>query len=470
MEYESRRVKWYWLILFVIYSSGACYVLYSGNPLLYSHHELRGALLQSADETVSTIPTEPETLPKVGSQTFFLRFNSARTGLDPSPGVRGKGYEEYEKHEVSTGINGWTPQHILSDQSGFYITSNTPWIVAIATDGTIKWRYRFLQEPTEKGFSPPLLDEFSFFVIHPKGELVALDKQSGHIRWILPLHVNLVADPFIWRGFLILPTKGTKGIELVLINRTDGKKSDESPKLDLKAEFKISQAPGVEQIIVTADNKVLAINPETWAVNWSQTLTEPIKGPATLVENDIYVATLGAKLFKLDGSRKGKIIWETVLEKPAIHSPTVLPIMSRLSLIDAAGALSTVDMKTGKVFWRYGIEAKGALAETWSSRLSAKHIEENKMDWLHKGWTIWTGCGAKNVCIYTPLKGQIINRLVLSGEPIAQPLLVDKRLVFFTQTRPGVYLISHQIEDGEVKRLRKQAAEASEKGSTDKVD
>jgi hypothetical protein len=458
MDYESRQVKWYWLILFLGYSAMACYILFSGNPYLYSHHELRSALLTDGAAELQTIPSEPAAGGKPGAATYFQRYNFAHTGVDPAPGTRGKGYEEFEKNEVITGIDGWKPQHFAYDASGFYIAGTGGWLVAVGLDGKARWRYHFLKDPGERGLLPPLVDESYVYVVHPSGEVVAFDKMSGEIHWLLPLSAELVANPFLWGNLLLLPTKGPAGIQLVQITRANGKRLEANPRLDIKPGFQISHAASSDVLIATVESKVVAIDPENWAAVWSQTMTEPIKGPAVVVENEIFVATLGGKIVKLDNARKGKVDWEIQLEKPAAAPPTYLPIVNRLALIDTGGALSTIELKTGKVFWRYGIEAKGPVNEVWASRLSAKYIEENHMDWLHKGWTIWTFCGDKRVCIYTPLKGQLINRLNLTGQPMTPPLLIEHRLVFFTETKPGHYLLSHQVEEAEVKRIRKEAA------------
>ncbi len=403
---------------------------------------------------------------KPGAPSHFYRYNSARTGVDPSGATRGKGYEEYEKHEVKTGIENWKPEHFAFDATGFYVTGESSWVVALGLDGKPRWRYHFLDSPGERGLLPPLLDEAHAYVIHPSGEVVAFDKANGELRWLLPLKADIVANPFFWGSLIVLPTKGKQGIELVFVSRSNGKPVAENPRLDIKPGFQVAHAND-DVLIVTVDTKVIAIDPENWAVAWSQTMTEPLRpDPAVIFDNDVFVTTLGGKLLKLDIARKGKVDWEIQLEKPAAAPPTVMPIMGRLAIVDTSGALSTVDIKTGKVYWRYGIDSKGIVMDPWASRLSAKHIEENKMDWLHKGWTIWAMCGERRACFYTPLKGLLINRLNLAGEPMALPLLIPGRLVFFTKVKDGQYVISHQVDDGEMKRIRKEAAEKAQSAAS----
>jgi len=459
MEYESRKVKWYLLVLFVIYSGAAAYVLFQGNPYLYSHLELRAALTAGADAQLQTIPAKPVSSRKVGSPTFYSRYNFERTAVDTINSPRSKSFDEFETHTVETGLENWEPQNIAYDDQGFYITGKSQWVVALALDGKARWKFKFLKPTGDKGLHLPLVDEANVYIVHPQGEVAAFDKVSGEIRWILPMNFEVVAAPFLWQAELIVPVKAEKGIQLVVINRADGVKAEKMPRLEIKPGFVLARSPNQGHLIATVDNKVVSIDPGNWTIDWTQTLTEPVRGPAVVVEQNIYLSTLGAKILKLDAGKKGKLDWEVELEKPAATPPAYLPIMARLSFLDTSGALVTLDAKTGKSFWRFGIDNKNDLMETWSARLKGNHIEEFKMDWLHKGWTIWSPCGERRFCIFTPNKGQMISRVQLSGEPLALPLPFERRLVFLTRTKPGQYLISHVVEESEIKAIRKAAAD-----------
>lgn len=462
MDYESRKVKWYWLILFLVYCSAAVYVLFQGNPYLYSHLELRAALISGADSQLITIPSEPRVTGKPGTPTFYSRYNFERTATDPSATPRSRTYEEYEKFPVEHGLKTFDPSNIAFDKSGFYITGKTEWIVAIGLDGKTMWKYRFLNVPGERGLLPPLVDETQVYAIHPQGEVVAFNKLTGEIHWMLPQNAEVLANPFIWGNNIVLPVKGSSGLNIILVDRANGARTEKTSKLEIKPGFNISKATSLGSLIATVDNKVVSINPETWTIDWSQTLTDPIKGPAVVVESQIFVATLGAKIVKLEGKQKGKVDWEVDLEKPAATPPAYLPIMARLSFLDSTGALNAIDAKTGKSVWRFGIENKNTLTETWSARLKGNNIEEFKMDWLHKGWTIWSPCSERRFCIFTPNKGQMIARVQLSGEPVALPLDIERRLIFFLKGKNDQYLISHVLDEADTKAARKEAAAKTE--------
>lgn len=462
MDYESRQVKWYWLLLFIIYSAAVVYLLFTGNPYLYSHRELRSVLMSGDEARIATVPSKPVSPKKVGSATYHWRYNGERSAVDPLGSPRSKNYLEYEHNDVNFGFDKVDLQNITSDESGFFVSGKMPWIVAVGFDGQSRWKYRFKELPADRSVLPVLLDEANAYLIHPQGEIVALDKENGSLRWMMTTGQDVVASPFIWDSYLVVPIKGLTGIELRLIERSNGQPELQNPRLDLKPGFLTSYGSTLKTLIASVDNKVISIDPENWAVAWSTTLTEPVRGPAVIVEQSVYISTLAGKLVKLDG-KKGKVEWEVDLEKTPLSSPSYVPILQRLVFLDAGGGLVTVDTQTGKVVWRNSQENRNPLVETWSARLKGNHIEEFKMDWLHKGWTIWSACSEKRFCIYTPTKGQLIARLDLSGAPLTLPQPVGRRWVFFTQSKPGKYVISQVLEQSEIKTLRKDNSGASNK-------
>ena len=456
MEYESRKIKWYYLLLFVLFCAGVVYLLFSGNPYLYSHLELRSALVAGEVKYRRTIPSKPDAPAKLGPPSAWARYNLQRTAVDPVSAPRSRSYVEFEKHAVELG-EGFDVQHVNGDQSGFVVTGKSPRAAAVDLDGRVRWTYAFSEAVGDRGLWPAQIDEQSVYLIHPTGEVVCLDKVTGALRWLLPLHQEVAAAPFLWGKELMVPIKGPSGVQMTAIARGDGRVEGPPVKLDAKPGFTVSESVSLTALILTIDNKVSAVDPETWKTLWSQTLTEPTRGPAVVVDNQIFVATMGGKIVRLDGAKRGKIDWEVELEKPAVSAPSYLPVMHRLAFLDTAGQLTAIDAKLGKVLWRTPVENRNVLNETWSARLKGQNIEEFKMDWLHKGWTIWTPCRDRGFCVYTPNKGQLIERIALTGVPLALPIALDKRWAFFTQVKPGRFNVSKILEESEVKKLHAQS-------------
>lgn len=462
MEYESRQIKWYWFLLFLMYCGAVSYLLFSGNPYLYSHQELKAALSSGNVLQKTAIPEHVESNGKVSAVTYFTRYNFEHTGVDPLGTPRLRDYSEFEKHEVQTGIPDFDVKNIVSDSSGFYISGKGPWVVAVGVDGQTRWKFRFRSLSQDRSLWPVLLDETSAYLVHPGGEIVCLNKNDGSIRWVLETDQEIVGMPFLWKDHVIVPTKKLNAIQMILVKRGNGARENATPQIDIKPTYILSDFPAQRSLIAVFDNKVVAINPETWELTWSQLLTDPIKGPAVVVDNMVYVATLGAKVIKIDGSKKGKIDWECDLEKPPASAPSFVPAVNRLTILDTSGTLSSIDVKTGKIAWTYSTENKNPLVDTWSVRLSAKYIEEFKMDWLHKGWTVFSPCATKKFCIFTPNKGQIIEKVQLSGAPLTLPLQFERRWVFLTQSKPGQLSVSHIVEENEIKKLKGATARSAE--------
>lgn len=456
MDYDGRQVRWYWLLLFIVYSGAVIYLLFNGNPYLYSHHELRAAMSRGETANLLTIPAKAIPTEKVGASTFFQRFNFQRSGVDPVGSPRSKNYEEYQQFPVNIDIEGFEVQNISQDDSGFYLTGKSPWVVSLGLDGQIRWKFRFIDVKDDKSLPTVLLDESAAYVVHPNGEVLALNKSDGAIRWLIHLDKEVVSQPFLWQSQLIVPVKGAKASQWLMVKRGDGKLLDVSPTFDFKPGFLVTQGPNGKSIIVTQENKLIAVNADDWKIDWTQTLTDPIKGPAVVVEHQIFVTTLGSKVVKIDAAKKGKVEWEVELEKVPASAPTYLPVANRLSIMLEDGILTMIDIKTGKSMWTYNTLNKSPLLDSWSVRLSAKHIEEYKMDWLHKGWTVWSACSGRHFCIYTPNKGQLVQSIPLSAQPLTLPLQLEKKVVFFGTGKDGKYLISHLLEAAEIKKLKEQ--------------
>lgn len=461
MDYESRKIKWYWLLVFIVYCGGVVYLLFQGNPFLYAKAELRSSLDVGEGVQRQTFPQHPGVVAP-SSPTAQARYSLARTAIDPVGSPRSKNYVEYQRFPLELGIGDLDVQSVSPDPSGFYLTGKSPWAIAIGLDGKVRWKYRFKGLPAERSLLPTLLNETSVFLIHPQGEVVCLDKSSGEIRWIANLREDVAALPLLRKKNLLVPTKiQSGGVRMNTLNVSNGQVDEESPHLEIKPGFQLSESSELGALIATVDNKVLALDPEDATILWSQILTDPIRGPAVVVGSQIYVATLGAKVVKLDGSKKGKMEWEADTVKPPSAPPAFLPIVNRLSILDTSGGLSAIDAKTGKVYWRLATENRNLFGETWSARLKGNYIEEFKMDWLHKGWTIWSPCGESHFCIYAPAKGQLINRIALTGRPLGLPLAGDHRWSFITQTKPGHFVLSQLLEESEIKKLHAEAAHSN---------
>jgi outer membrane protein assembly factor BamB len=473
MEFGKRKLKWYWLLLFIIYCGFVILELFNANPYLYSHNELRGALTTDKQKELKPFPTPPKDLRKVTEITWWPRWGPQHLATDTHSPPRHKILIEYKSHPIDFRLEDWDIKNVTSDASGFYVTGQNQWVVAIGLDGAVRWSFSFQRERhDDKPIHPALLDENTVYSIHPSGEVIALSKDSGALIWNLPLEREVVAQPFLWKEFIILPVNSAPdpegaantrpGVQWIFVSRANGSIIKTSEKIDVKPGFHVTYSNDLNQFFLNMDNKITALDSETLAPLWTQTLTDPIKDALTVNGSQIFVSTLGAKLVALDASKKGKTMWEADLLKPPAAQATFLPIMNKLSVPDESGDIHVLDAKTGKETAKANLEGSPQFADTWSARIKSQHIEEYKMDWLHKGWTIWTACSGKRLCILSP-KGVLISKIALSGAPLALPVGSETKLSFLIQTGKHSYAVSELMDEKEIKRLK--AEDSSEEAS-----
>lgn len=478
MEFGRRRqLEWYWLVLFGIYCTFVVFELFNANPYLYSHQELRAALETGANRVSKPFPTPPATPRTVGDITGFPRWSMQSNAVDPKPTAWTRNMIEASSRPVELGEN-FNLESVSADESGFYVTGKTNWVAGVSLEGEIRWRFLFHRErENDASIYPALMDTQTVYVVHPQGEIVALEKEKGLPLWDLPLNREIVARPFLFKEFVVLPVRAEleadeapssrPGVQWLYISRATGELMKTSPRIDVKDGFLLSYNAEMEQFFLTVDNKVIALEAESLQVLWSQILTDPIKGPATVNGPQLYLATLGAKIVNLDIAKKGKVVWESDLTKPAAAPPTILPLMNRISVRDEAGNISVFDAKTGKSLSQISAEGRHRLPDTWSARIKSSYITDFKMDWLHKGWTVWGSCGVRKACIFTP-KGLTVARINLAGEPVQLPVSQESRLVFFVQTDTRSYAVSHVMDEKDYKKLKAEqaaAAKADEKSN-----
>ncbi|MGE4130230.1 MAG: PQQ-binding-like beta-propeller repeat protein [Bdellovibrionales bacterium] len=463
MDYDKRHVKWYWLFLFLVYCGAVIYLLFAANPYLYSHHELRAAMNHSDSMELLTIPAESGQRQKLTDPTFFSRFNFSHSAVDPVGSPRNKNYTEFKKYPVQLNEENFTVEKIAQDPSGFYLASTSPWIISVGLTGEVRWKFRMRDLGENQAAWAPLLDQETAYIFHPGGEVYGVNKETGTLVWTTRLDDEIISQPFMWKDELIIPVEREKGPIWLRLHRADGRVAPKKIKLDIASPFEVSLGPGGKSLLFTTDNKLYSVDPNTWEIVWSLSVTDPIKGPAVVAESQIFLATLGAKIVKVDGGKKAKVDWEVDLEKAPASPPSFLPVVNRLSVQLVGGTLVAIDVKLGKVLWSYNNENHNPLTDTWSVRLSAKHIEEFKMDWLHKGWTIWSACGSRKICIYTPNKGQLVERIVMSASPMTLPLPVEKTWISFGEIKPGQYEISHLLEQSEIKKILAESATETQK-------
>lgn len=445
MDYERNRVRWYWVTLFVIYSMAMIYVVLTGNPYLYTHLEFKHELQSAPEQNPEPVPSIHSQLPlpaSLGDQTYHSRLNAERNG-DARPDITfSKNFVEKQVYPILADDKSgqkFKPALWSIDNDGFFL-ANSDAVLGYNLNGQKMWEFRF--DDQGKPLSDVVTDEGLAYLIQSNGSIVALNKSNGQLQWSNKLSEEVIGPSFVAKGRLYIPLKSrpleTKVprpmFRFAVMKRETGELTQFSKPIEGKPRFQISMAPELGSWILSYDNKIVAVDPDKLEVQWTQTLTDPILGPVSVVGKTLFVSTMAGKVIKLDGAKKARQEWEVELPRPPVSSPTFLPIMTKLSVLDDQGQLQLIDAKAGKLLWRFNIENKNGLKETWSARLKGSVIQETGMDWLHRGWSIWSPCAKNRFCVYNPAKGQLISRTSLSGSVISFPMEKDKVFYFLVDT------------------------------------
>lgn len=441
MEFDRRSVRWYWATLYTIFCGLAIAQLLHNNPYLYSHKELKREIQTETLKKMEPVPP-PEKQTRLeqalGAATYTSRFGFDRTAIVNPESSWPKNFKEsFSKIlEIPEGIK---PTALAIDESGVFIGTNGA-AYGFDLNGESTWEFKFLGNQTVP-IKTLLADQLLIYLVLPTGEVVALNKKTGRLQWHIRLHEEIVGQSLILGDDVLIPTKTRPEPSKVprptfrwlRLKRATGEIGDPSRPIEAKPDFEITYGPDIDLWLIASENKLIALDAKTWEVQWSQLLTDPISGPVAVYTNFIYASTLGGKIVKLDGAKKGRLEWEVDVDRPLESSPTILPIMNKISVMDVLGQLQLIDSKAGKALWHFNIENKNTLKGTWSARLKGSLIQETSMVWAHRGWTIWAPCSKSRFCVYNPAKGQLISRVPLSGSILTYPMYKDGKIYFIVE-------------------------------------
>jgi outer membrane protein assembly factor BamB len=492
MEYDRHRTRWPHILLFLIYVGVVVYLLMSNNKYLYSHRELRLALAGERLESVAPVPKISGEPPALGEPTYWSRGTPERTGHDGTGTTRDKDFvAEWNKIVVEEGapneISSWA-----SDDSGVYLTGSGPWAYAFDLEGNQRWRFRFAKRDTERGMLDPVLDDKQIYFTQPAGQIIALDKITGGLRWKLALAEEILTTPLIINDELWLVVKPLESERQRLEDKQDGAlKSTKKPKAPNQAQYrfaKLNRKTGElrgysdlfaaktpthltwdrseKQILIVSDNKLSALTIEDGKIASTQTLPDAIQGPAVAAAGKVFVALTSGKIQAWDLSKKGKFEWELEIAGTPQSAPTYIPTYDRLAVMTDDGQFHMVDLKKSEYLWKFSLDNRNPSHEIMAARLSGRHIENLGMKWEKKGWTAWAPCSDNRICIYNPDKGQLLARVPANGAVISPPLFVGKNFFLVTTEKSGDgrrFRLTHFMDEDAFKKKTKEAAEAAAK-------
>lgn len=460
MEYEHRRKRFFFLVIYLLYTVGVVYLLMTNNKFLYSHKELRSYLKNDRGLNVVPIPKADQLAPLEASGTsqFWPRFTPESTGVQYPNSPFAKNYFANWHQDLQADDLSLNNNSMVADSSGVYVASQNAWVFAFGPEGEQLWKFRFL--PTKAVTFSPVIDQSLIYMSWSNGEVATLNKKTGLPYWKLKLGQKILGTPVLLEGVLFVPvlpfeaesvrlggpakkTDQKKGLpppenRLALVKASTGELINYSEAFAASDKTTLSYVRETKQVLLTSDNRLLAINQENGRVALNEVLPDKIIGPAMYAEGKILVALSSGKIQSWDQNKKGKFDWEISLDSTPAGSLTYIPLYQRLVLITENSRLQMIDFKKTQRLWHFNLENHNTLNDTVALQLQGKFIEQYNMPWDKKGWTVLAPCSDRRLCLYNPDKGQIIGRVMAPGQVVTAPAFVGKNF----------YLLSVEEENG----------------------
>lgn len=478
MEYETRSIKWYWVLLFIIYSLASVYLLLKANPFLYAQGSLIDQQAQyKASKSLNAWPPKDAQFPMTekasgkGISWPFLSFGNLNM---TSPEVtRNKSYTEFKSFPLKAKFQG-NPHIILQAKNELIVLDEDNWVYNFNNIGELRWSYGLSKEAE---LLQTLKDSSLLYLIRKNGSVTALELEGGRPQWILEPAQNIVGEAWLENESLILPVEKVEGKEskknrkkvsfqFLQIDRNDGSLKTTSDGFDFKEAFKEVLLPGTEHRLLYSGAQIIAI-PQNFEVPiktaWQTTLPESIARELVFADGRIFATTEGKRLYVLNGKKKGDTLFDIDLDIFPGGAVTYLPEMDRLAYLGESGILRVVDLKKKEMAWKFDLSIKGPLRSIWSSRLKGAYIQEFGMRWVYKGWTLWSPCRAKAFCVYNPERGQLIQRIELTGTPLSLPYVAPDKIYAPVKLDSGELAVAHLYEPTELRKA--QAEEEAKKAA-----
>ena len=213
------------------------------------------------------------------------------------------------------------------------------------------------------------------------GQLKAIDKASGAVRWSHDLFVEFkahvpdeyyAASPLAWRGSIIVPVGGP-GASVVAFDQTTGAVVWQAH--DFKASYAspiLIDVGGQPQAVMVMESEVIGLDPATGALRWrhphaNRTRTN-VSPPLWTAGNLLFVSSAydsGGRLLKLTGEGDRTRVDELWFSRDLrLHVGNAVRIGD--TLYGASGDFgptffSAVDIATGRARWQQRDVVKGSL-------------------------------------------------------------------------------------------------------------
>jgi hypothetical protein len=464
MDYEHRyRPKWWQLSLLIFYGVAAVYTVLVSNPYLYSSKQYQEGLAGKKDDGYKPIVTTLSRPEDKSTRTVQRpnRMGDSKQAVDGSGETRDRRYVEMTLTPLFMELEkpGALALRLLDKQVIGILPDGSVW--AADYEGKSLWSFSS-QEAKSSGFLPePAADQDSLYLVNRGGRIYNLKLSTGRLYWKAQLDGSFLSDGLIIENHLYLVQQNTE-VEsgkktptskayLRKVDRNSGDFAEASTDLNIKSTAELTYDSESKRIFIVSAERLLCVQLPNMEIIWQKSLSSPVIGPAVLADGRVMVSIKEGK-FKSFQIANGTEVSEVDVEQPLASAPAYIPLHKRAALTTTDGYQHVIDLNAGKRLWRFDLNNKNKMTESWSARLKGNLIEELQMKWVHKGWTIWSPCVEKRICIYNPEKGQIVGRVMLSGALVTLPYFREKSFHALLEMESG-YALGHYVEQPAAKKV-----------------
>lgn len=457
-QFENRyRPKWYQTFLFVAFCTGIVYAVLVSNPYLYSGITFEEGLSGERVESLFPVPrqVDPSSFQDIALPEPPMFLNWSRSSVENSGETRDRRYNETESFDLQgTESEEFSPLSWIWLQDQLVAVEQSGQVHGYKLSGERAWSLALKESETSPFLTNPISDGRVIYFVHPKGRLLAFDRTLKKILWSSKDTLEYLSDAFLFKSHLFVlarvelsqgdsPSESQKAVKILKIDRRTGEVKKTSNALDAKAKAHISFSIENQILFLSAEERLLAVQLPEMKVKWQKVLSSPIEGPPVVATKNVLVSLQEGKV-KGYNMLSGKEAWDEDLKSPLQGQPTYVPIYNRAVAISKNGYLHVVDLDSGDRLWRFQLDNQNDLKIPWTARLTGKFIEELQMKWKYKGWTVWSPCVQNRICIYNPSQGQIVGRVMLSGNLQTQPLFEETSFRVVLKTEKGFKITKYE--------------------------
>ncbi len=308
--------------------------------------------------------TFPSETPPAPSDTWpQYRLDAHHRGSSPPAGHIGDALE-LAWRSGPYGIGNYTAckSSPAVDLGRVYVGVDNGELIALdRADGDVRWRFETRRYEVERMSSDsahlgvhgsPAVDDRHVYIGDYSGWLYAVDKVAGTKVWELQLGGSIGASPVLLGDFLFIAVEYPVPDGKVFILRAGtGEVLWSSPSLGHHSHASVSIDPASGLLYVGANNGILfCFDYLRGRERWSHQTGGPIKSTAAVGDQAVYVTSWDGSLYGFDGATGAKRL-EVAWQVPSSSSPSVHGAAVIAGFDD--GVVRATDLRDGRSLWDF---------------------------------------------------------------------------------------------------------------------